>query len=290
MLLAAVLWGSMGLFYKQLMEVYGLPAITVVFFRAALSAVFMASFLVAAWKLRGVASPFASVTRRDLAYFALFGLTGLAGFYVVYINAIAQVGVGVAAVLMYTAPAWVTATSALLLGERLTGSKALALALAIAGAALVARAYRLEDLSLNAAGLLYGLGAGLGYGIYILFNKVAVRRHAPWTVLVFAWAFGALFMLPFQSAEALAGAVTNPGALAWLLGVTLIATLASGVSFNLGLRDVPASNASIVATIEPVVAMILGGLIYSERLDPPQLLGGALILGAVILLTRRPGA
>ena len=289
-LLAAVLWGSMGVFYKQLMGEHGLPAITVVFYRALLTSLMLFAALAVISLLRRPAAGRAPlhVARRDLAGFALFGLIGVAAFYVVYIHAVDQAGVGVAAVLMYTAPAWVTVISAVLLSERLSRRKGLALALAIGGAALVARIYHLEALSLNVAGVLLGLGAGLGYGIYILCNKVAVRRYPPWTVLAYALGFGALFMLPFQSGDVLVRALTDLDVVAWLLGVTLFPTLLAGLSFTLGLRDVPASNASIVATVEPVVAMMFGAALFSERLDWPQVLGGVLILGAVILLARAP--
>ncbi len=294
-LLAAILWGSLGLFYKQLLDGYGLDSLTIAFFRALLTTLILFAAHAVGWALRRPSHAgrpawgLPAVPWRDLGGFAAFGLLGVAAFYVVYAAAIDTAGMGISAVLMYTAPAWVTAISALLLGEPLTRSKGLALLLAIAGAALVARVYQFEALRLNPLGVLLGLGAGLTYGLYTLFSKVSLRRYPAWTVLTYALAFGTLFMLPFQSGEALVRAATTPPILAWLLAVALVPTLLAGISFNLGLRDLPASNASIVATLEPFVAIVLGGLFLGERLDWPQLLGGGLILGAVILLSaRRP--
>lgn len=281
---AAVLWASQGVFYKQLIEVYDLPPATIVFFRTALtSALLFAYVLTASWRRRQPVG----VPWRDLAGFALYGLVGVAAFFMLYIHAVDAAGVSVAAVLMYTAPAWVVGISVLFLGERLTRRKAAALALAVGGAALVSGVYQVESLRLNAAGVLFGLGAGLGYGLYTVFNKVALRRHPPWTVLAYALGFGTLFLLPFQSGAALGRALADPGALLWLLGVTILTTLLGNLTFVTGLRDVPASNASIVSTVEPVGAMAFGWLLFSERLDWPQALGGALIIGAVIVLARR---
>ncbi|MCZ7543644.1 MAG: DMT family transporter [Anaerolineae bacterium] len=191
---AAVLWASQGVFYKQLIEVYDLPPATIVFFRTALtSALLFAYVLTASWRRRQPVG----VPWRDLAGFALYGLVGVAAFFMLYIHAVDAAGVSVAAVLMYTAPAWVVGISVLFLGERLTRRKAAALALAIGGAALVSGVYQVESLHLNAAGVLFGLGAGLGYGLYTVFNKVALRRYPPWTVLAYALGFGTLFPVAF---------------------------------------------------------------------------------------------
>ncbi len=288
-LLAAILWASLGLFYKQLLDGYGLSALTIAFFRALLTALILLAAHLIAWALRARAGDrrpgILSIPRRDLVGFAIFGLVGVAAFYGVYAGAIDRAGMGIAAVLMYTAPAWVTAISVLFLGERLTGVRAAALGLAVVGAALVARIYEFEALRLNPMGVLLGLGAGLTYGLYTLFSKIGLRRYSAWAVLTYALSFGAVFMLPFQSFAALATALTTPAVLGWLLAIALIPTLLAGVSFNLGLRDLPASNASITATLEPFIAIVLGGLFLGERLDWGQWVGGSLILGAVILLS-----
>lgn len=279
-LLAATLWGTLGLFYTHLQHTYHLSSLTLAFCRALLTAL----LLLGAQAIRRGERP--RITRRDLAGFAAFGLLGVAAFYVVYAGAIQRAGVGVSAVLMYTAPAWVTGLAALFLGERLTRGKGLALLLALAGAVLVARLYDLRAVALDPLGVLLGLGAGLTYGLYTLFSKDALRRHDAWTVLAWALAFGALFMLPVQSGEELIRAATTPGILAWLIAVALVPTLLAGLSFNLGLRDLPASHASIVATWEPFVAVALGALVLGEQFDALQLAGGALIGAAVILLSR----
>jgi DME family drug/metabolite transporter len=287
-LLGAALWATLGLFYTHLIDDFGLSPRTVVFFRALLTAAVLFAAHVAAWGARGRAGGvFPSVTRwRDLAGFAVFGAVGIAVFYNVYVNAVDLTGMAVAAVLMYTAPAWVTVISALFMGEQLTRIKAAAVVLAMAGAGLVARIYDPNVLRLNPRGVLFGLGAGLTYGLYTIFSKVNLRQHPPWTVIAFALGFGSLFMLPFQDFAEVAGAVTSPETLPWLLGVTLGPTLLGGISFNMGLRDVPASNASIIATLEPVIATVLGWQFLGETLEWLQLGGGVLVLGAVMMLSR----
>jgi DME family drug/metabolite transporter len=276
-LLAACLWATIGLFYNAL-ESYGLPRLTIVFYRAAITAMIL--FLVLGWRRRS----WLKLEHRDWPLFLAFGLTGVAAFFVVYIYAIALIGMGMAAVLMYTAPAWVTLLSVLLFKEQLTGLKTIAVLLACGGCALVGQVYDLTSVRLNLLGVLAGLGAGLTYGLYTLFSKIAQHRYTSWTTLAYALGLGSLFMLPLQSPADLARAISTPTTLFWLLMLGLIPTLSSGVAFNAALRRIPASNASIVATLEPAVATLLGWLFLNERLEPLQLVGAGLILLAVVVL------
>jgi DME family drug/metabolite transporter len=277
-ILAAALWASLGLFYKQLFDVYGLSPLTAAFFRAALAAALIMGWLTLrgerVWRLGW----------RVVRFFAAFGVVGIGAFYLVYASAIDRVGVGVAAVLMYTAPVWVTVLSALFLGESWTAGKGAALALVMVGVALVARVYRPEALQFNVPGILMGLGAGLTYGLYILFGKVGVRRYRPMPMLGYALVFGAATLLPFQASDRIAAALTDPSLLPWLLGVAFVPTLLAGVSFNWGLHYLPASNASIVATLEPVIALILGALLLDEGIEPAQVVGAGLVLAAITML------
>ena len=276
-LVAAALWATLGLFYQGL-EAYGLSRLTIVFYRAALTA---AVLFIAKYRRR---SSWLRVARRDWLLFLLFGLIGVALFFVIYIDAIARIGMGMAAVLMYTAPAWVTLLSTIFFKERLGWLKVIAVLLAVGGCALVGQVYNLTSVRLNLLGILAGLGAGLTYGLYTLFSKVVQRRYTSWTTLTYALGLGALFMLPLQSPSDLVRAVTAPASLFWLLMLALVPTLGGGVAFNAALRRIPASSASIVATLEPVMATLLGWAFLDERLEMLQLLGAVLILAAVVIL------
>lgn len=279
-LVAAALWATLGLFYKGL-AASGLPLLTIVFFRAGIAA--LALFLTLLWRDRASLR----LNRRDVLFFLAFGLVGVAAFYVVYIHAIDWAGMGVAAVLMYTAPLWVSLYGMLFLGERWTLRRGGALLLAFAGCALVGRTYDPTGMRLNGPGVLAGLGAGLTYGAYTLFSKMAQRRHTAWATLAWALGIGALILLPLQSPPALARALTDLPTLFWLVMLGLVPTLGGGLAFNLGLRRVPASNASIIATLEPVIAAALGWAVWGERMEWPQVVGAALVLAAVVLLQRR---
>ena len=279
-LIAATLWATLGIIFKVLINDYGLARITIAFFRASLPTV----LLLAALVFRR--PDMLRIAWRDVVLFLVFGSLGIAAFYISYITAIDLIGMSVAAVLLYTAPAWVAVISALFLGERMTTRKLVAVALATIGCALVARIYDVHGLQLNVWGILAGLSAGLTYALYSVFNKVGVRRYDGWTVLAYGLLLGAVFLAPLQSPQLLLDALRQPGAVAWLVALALGPTIGAGLAFNAGLRHIPVSSASVVATLEPVIASMLAFIFLHERLDPGQLIGGALILIAVISLTR----
>lgn len=276
---AAALWATLGLFYTGFIDVYSMPPLGVAFYRATLG------FAILLLALAIVCPAWLRIAGRDLPFFALFGLLGVAAFYITYVYAIYLTGMAVAVVLMYTAPAWVALIAWRLFGEGLGWIKLTAVGLAFVGCALVARAWDPSQVRLNLAGVLCGLGAGLTYGLYTIFNKMAVRRYPPWTVMLYALGFGAAFLLPLQSAATFRP-LRQPMLVVWLLVLTLGPTLGAALLHAMSLQRLPASVVSIVATLEPAIATVLAWFFLGERLGVDQILGGVLILAAVLLLQR----
>lgn len=278
--IAAVLWSTIGLLVRGLYEQYGLSALTIAFLRAGVGAVVMVVVLALtrrAW-LR--------VARRDWLFFIAYGALGISAFYWLYAQAIIQTGVTMAVVLLYTAPAFVTLIAWRVWGEVLNARKGVALALAFGGSALVARAYDPTQLSLNSVGILFGLGAGFTYALFTLFGKAVVKKYSPFTALTYQLLFGALFLAPFQRGDELVLVLHNPAAWLYLFGLVLGPTLGAIGFFTTGLQSVPASNASILATIEPVMASVLAFIVLGERLEWLQMLGGAMVVGGAVVLGR----
>lgn len=282
-LLAAALWATLGVIYKYLSNTYGVPPLAVAAFRAGLGGLLLLVGL-------GLVRPtWLRVNRQAARIAIIYGVFGIALFYAVYINAILTAGVAVAAVLLYTAPAWVALIAWRFLGERLTRLHLVALALTLAGSALVAQAYRPELLRLNLIGIVWGLLSGLTYGLWSVFNKVGVRHTNPWTLQCYGMLAGAAVLLLLQPAAPLRTAVLSPATAGWLLALALGPTVGASVAYAAGVRHVPVSIASLVATLEPVLAAVLANLVLGETLSPGQVAGGCLILFAVWLLRPRPG-
>ncbi|GAP64337.1 hypothetical protein ARMA_2760 [Ardenticatena maritima] len=135
-------------------------------------------------------------------------------------------------------------------------------------------------------GLLVGVGSAATYATLGLFGRVALRRYEATTAMMFAFLFGALFLTPIvaRDAPAILAAFRTHGVLILIMG--LIPTAASYVLYTLGLKWLLPGQASILATIEPVVGTVLAWLWLGQRIDALQILGGVCILGSVLILQR----
>jgi drug/metabolite transporter (DMT)-like permease len=175
--------------------------------------------------------------------------------------------------------------SSMFLHEHFGRWKLFALLLAVVGTALIGKIYDLEGAQVSLLGLFAGLGAGIGYACYILFNKAALQRnYQPWTINAYALGMGALWMIPLLSHQGFNQFVIPPTAFPWLILLGIIPTLGGSLAFNLGLQRISATNASIVATLEPLIAILLGWIFFAEQLEFPQLCGGLCIVASVIIL------
>lgn len=273
---AASLWGSLGLFFRILHDDYMLSALAIAFLRAVLALTILAGFLLFRHPER------LRVSFRALPFFAVYGFCGVTAFYFSYTQAVIQTSVTTAVVLLYTAPAFVTLMARHFWGERIGLRKLSSLVLAFAGCALVARIYDPAQVSLNLLGLAVGLSAGFTYALYTVFSKFALERFTSLTALMYMLLFGALFLVPFQSLDGFVPLVSSPGVWLVLLFLAVGPTLGSLALYNAGLQRVPASNASVLATIEPVVASLLAFSFLGERLEFLQVVGGAMVIAGAV--------
>ena len=275
--LAAVLWGLIGIFSKGILGA-GVGPLELAFWRALLAG---GVFAIQAGLTRQL-----SVTRaRDLFAFAAFAGVGITLFYASYALAVLYGGVSLASVLLYSAPAFVAVAAWFFLREALTRRKLGLLTLTLTGVVLVSQGGG-AGVSVSAPALLWGLAAALSYSSYYIFGKWALSRYSPVTLNAFVMPLGALGLLPFVDF-----APKSPAVWGLLALLAVLSTYAAYSLYYAGLKQVEASKAVLVASIEPVVAALLGASLFGERLGMWGLLGGALILGAAVtasLPTRAP--
>lgn len=288
-LLAAVLWGSLGILYNTLEKSYGVPIGVTVFYRAFFAALGLLIYL----SLRN--RQLLTLPRRHLPLLLGYALVGITLFYTIYGRSTLVNSVAVAAVLMYTAPAFVTLFAWRFWGERLGRRKLGALLLTFIGSALVAQIYAAGQLSFNWLGLGLGLASGVLYASYTVFANQGLRGGlAPLTVVFYAQAFGTVSLLalvwfdPSLGLTALFAAGGQGGAWLLLLGGGLFNTLAAAAFYVSGLARVEAGAASIASTFELVSATFFGFLFLAQTIDLWQALGGVLVIAALVLLAKSP--
>ena len=276
-LLAGSFWGSMGLFVRRL-NALGFSSRQVACLRLTVGAlVFVLLLLILDRKAL-------KISTRDVPLFLGLGLLSVLFFTFCYFRAIELMPLATAAILLYTSPIWVTLMAALFFHERLTVRKLLALGLAFAGCVLVSG---LSGGSLTFYGLLVGLGAGVGYALYSILGTVALRRYPPLTVTTWTFLFAALGSWFLSSPVSLFETMrTAPaGTRAWLTpGTAILTAVIPYLAYTTGLQSTEAGRAAILATVEPVVATLLGALVFHETLSLTAMLGIALVLGSIALL------
>ncbi len=280
-ILAGCFWGSMGIFVRKLSS-FGFTSVQIVAIRVTLAALFFSLLLLIRDR-----SGF-RIRLRDLPLFLGLGFGSILFFTVCYFTAISMMPLSAAAILLYTSPIWIMLMSVLFFREKLTGRKLLALALAFAGCVLVSG---LSGEGIPVTGLLVGLGSGIGYGLYSILGTVALRKYSPYTVTTWTFLFAAVgswFICSPADMVAKFSAAPNPVSLLLFCCLTaLVTAVIPFLSYTLGLRTVEASRAGILATVEPMVATLIGVLVFSEPLTLLSGLGILLILAAVVLLNRR---
>ena len=277
-LLAGCFWGSMGIFVRRLAD-YGFSSIQIVAIRVTLAALIFCMLLL-------IKDPSGfRISVKDIPLFLGLGFGSILFFTVCYFTAITMMPLSTAAILLYTSPIWIMLMSVLFFREKLTGRKLLALVLAFAGCVLVSG---ISEEGMTLTGLLVGLGSGIGYGLYSILGTVALRRYSPYTVTTYTFAFAALgswlICRPADMLAKFAAAPDLPGLVFFCFLTALVTAVIPFLAYTLGLRTVEASRAGILATVEPLVATLIGVAVFSEPLTLLSGLGMLLILAAVVLL------
>lgn len=281
---AATLWGTVGIATRALYELTPTNALSIGFFRLALS---VPALVLATHLLTG--SVRFATTRRDL--WLMLGLgVAMAAYQVFYFAAIAQVGVTIAVLVnLCSAPVIVALLSAWFLGERFTVRVGIAMLCAIVGTVLLVNSRPGDATVPGSLSLGVGLAliAGLSYSTVTLFSRALAPRYHPLQPIMVGFALGAVALLPF----ALAGGfvVTYP-AVGWLLllHLGLIPTALGYLLFLGGLRTTTATAASIATLFEPLTSTVLAWWLFDERLGIIGAAGGLLLIAAMVVLAWQP--
>lgn len=276
-LAAGGLWGSLGVFARHFNAV-GLGSLEIVWFRIFFGLVVVGAYLALFHQ------ELLRIRLRDLWCFAGTGIGSLFLMNLTYYSTMQYTSLAVAGVLLYTAPIFVMLLSAVLFRERITRRKVLALVLAFLGCALVSGIG--SGSRVSTLGLLWGLGAGITYAMYSIFGRFAIDRgYGSWTITF--WSFVFCFLTSSLLCDwQLVGTVwTHPAELGLAAALGVVTAFLPYVFYGMALERLENSRASILASVEPVVATLFGIFLFREPLGFGGAVGMALVLGAIVLLS-----
>jgi drug/metabolite transporter, DME family len=280
-LLAAACWGTSGIFVKFVAAETEVSALALAFWRD------LSTFAVLAGALVFLRPSWLRVRRADVRWLAAMGAS-LGTFHVFWNLAVMLNGAAVATVQQSAMPAIVAVVAWLIWREPLTWIKIVAILLAFVGTILVSGPDLLSGAQLSLGGLLIGLGTPITYAAWTLFGKKARVDYNPITTLTYAFGFGALVLLPVQFFIPQPFPVSTT-ALLWFAALIGLSTIVSFSAYTWALGRLPASVASILVMSEIAFVAFYAVVLLGERLTSGQVLGAALVLGGVLLLTWRPG-
>jgi drug/metabolite transporter (DMT)-like permease len=269
--ISAASFGTLAIFGRYAYT-DGMDTFTVLFLRFTISASIMTFILL----LRKEPFPHGRILLQLIG----MGALGYVGQSFMYLTAINYASAGLVALLLYLYPFFVMILSAIVFREHITRLKVIALILALVGTALT-----VDPNGGQLIGVLMAVTAAAIYSVYIIVGTNVMKHvsSVQSSTIIFASAgfvFGILTAIKGPHLP-----TSNAGWFA-MSGIVLIATIIPVVTFLAGLEMIGPTNAAMLSTLEPVVTVLLAAWLFQEKLNTISLLGGGLILVAVILLTR----
>lgn len=272
-------------------DTVGISSLTLVTWRAGVGALVVMLFMAArAAAGKSLSRRWREIPVRDRLFIAGSAATNAVLNLAMFV-AFLRIGIALALLIFYIYPALVALASTVWFGERLDRLRWAALCISLAGVVLVVA-------GAGNLGSLDALGIGLAFSgaLAQMFYALAAQRgfrHVPGAQAAATTMGGAALLYLLASAViGRLGDIAQPLASVEALWPVLVAgVLGAGlatVCFIAGIRLLGAPRATILSTLEPVVGVTLAAILFGTVPTPLQLVGGALIIVAGIVLQLRP--
>lgn len=272
----AILWGLISLFSNTLAD-NGLSPENIVAIRSFGAAVVI--FIIFAVKDKSLLK----IELKDIKYFIGTGIISFVFFNWCLFTSMNECSAAIAVVLLYTAPVFVTLMSAVLFKEKITKIKIFALIMTVIGCMFVTGVVR-GKINGTLFGVICGIGSGVFYALYSIFGRYALEKYSASTVTVYTFIFAALGSIPLIEPGSLINGLSNTTAIMSAILIVVVSTVSPFLLYTKGLTGVESGTASILATAEPAVGVLVSVFILHQPINLISVVGVLLILGAVISL------
>ena len=272
---AGVLWGIISIFIKGL-NGGNLSPVQILQLRAIIASVLMAPCLFI------IDKKLLCFSLKDIWMFIGTGVISLTFFSMCYFQTIIESGASVAVILLYTSPIFVILFSLVLFKEKVTAVKLTALIMTFIGCIMVSGLGR-DDGGITAKGFIVGLGSGLGYALYSIFSRYALKKYHVLTITFYTFLFSGITIIPFSGLE-MSSIISQPQLLLYGVGIAMFCTVLPYLFYTYGMTRLETGKAAILVTVEPLVGTLVGCCLYGEPMTIVKAFGILLTFGAVILL------
>jgi len=230
------------------------------------------------------------VSVTNIVQFAFLGLTGFCVHNYLMFKALEHAQANTGAVINSAIPIVVAVLDFLFFGRRLTSIAIFGVLLAFVGAATVVSHGEFGDLLNGRIGygeFLFLLGV-IGWSVFTIGSRELFGSIAPLTVTTYAALAGIALLLPavLLNAETAITVVSDPKVMLMLCVQSVLSVSFGFVWFNEGIKLIGVANASVYLNLVPVFGVILSAITLSEIPDRPLLGGGAMVIVAILIITR----
>lgn len=279
-LTAGALWGTIG-FFATLLSNLGLGAAPVAFFRLLSASIMLALILL----VKGKGIRLFKISRRGLISCMLVGFVSQAFYNVCYMNAIEQGGMATAAVFLYTSPIYVALISRILFKEALTKNKILAILINIVGCIITVTGGDFSTMKLSIFGLIMGILAGFTYALLPILSRTGADKEDPFTSAFYGQAFGALLLFFLIRPYNGIGAEFSLQMLLVLIGFGIVPSAMGYIVYYAGIgKVIETSRIPVLASVETVVAAVVGLVVFGQGLSLMKVIGIALVLCSIAVM------
>jgi drug/metabolite transporter (DMT)-like permease len=281
LLIAVVIWGASYVVTKS--GVSEMPPMVFALLRYCVASLLLVPLALARGGLAKLPRP---VPWKTLL---LMALTGVAVYYIFFNLALTYTTASQGALIQSSFPAVMAIMAVLWLNERLDRRRILAIVLTIAGVILIVARTESDASARNPL-----LGSALAFASVLLWSTYTMlaKRIAdadPIAVTAVVAVLGTLMLIPAAVVENATGPLPSISVEGWIK-IAYVGVFASAVSYllyNRALRDIDASLAGTFINLSPVIGVIGGVVFLGESITPLAILGGAMVLGGVLISSAR---
>ena len=279
-ILAGILWGATGIFIRKSMAL-GMNSITVISSKVSIASIIMIIFITIYNK------SLLKIKLKDIYIFISAALLGMFAVNVFFNESVHLLSLSLAAVLLSLSPIFVLIMSYFLYKEKITTIKIISMILAFLGCVLVSNVLS-SKINLSFRGIISGLLAAFFYALYSIISKKALQKgYHSLTITLYAFIFISIIIAPFTNWELIINLVKNDpiNISVFMIMHSVLVLIMPYVFYTISFSFMDAGKASILASCEPIASTIFGIIFFNEIPNIPSIIGIALTVTALTLLS-----